>query len=321
MKTTSLQFNAYQNTTKTEVLESQLEPLKQLIQTPNLTELMVNPDGSVWTERAGRLVKTSIKLNTQLRLSVIRELAGFYDLVCNRDSPTLACRLPVFEAGRVQAVIPPISTGPMLSIRFPSRSKLALKHLIKYGSLTKEQAEELKSYVRSKKNILISGGTGSGKTTLANALLDIIKDERIVVIEDTPEISLRNENTLYWQTTPAFTSRDAVLTSLRVRPDRIILGEIRHGGDAQEWCKAALTGHPGSLATTHADSAAGARQRIRSLIQEVVVSPSDDLIDSAIDVSVFVSKRVEPATKKIIRKVEEIRLSKNFQTTLKERVA
>ena len=122
-----------QNTTKTEVLESQLEPLKQLINTPTLTELMVNPDGSVWIERAGRLVETNIHLNTQLRLSVIRELAGFYDLVCNRDSPTLACRLPVFEPGRVQAVIPPICNGPMLSIRFSSHSKLTLKHLIKSG--------------------------------------------------------------------------------------------------------------------------------------------------------------------------------------------
>lgn len=315
MKSTALKYDA--PIIAAGVLESQLEPLRDLIQTPTLTELMVNPDGSVWIEKSGRLVQTPLCLNANLRYSVIRELAGYYDLVCNRDSPTLACKLPVLALGRVQALIPPITDGPMFSIRFPSRSKLTLKNLVKLGALDDSQVEQLTDYVRNRKNILIAGGTGSGKTTLSNALLDLITDERIVVIEDTPEISLKNKNTVYWQTSTSFTPRDAVKTALRVRPDRIILGEVRDGA-ALEWVKAALTGHPGSLCTIHADSAEGVRQRVKSLIQEAVADPSDDLIDSAIDVSVFVSKKIDRQKNRIIRKVEEIRAFKDFQTTSKE---
>lgn len=300
----------------TQILASLLDPLRQLIESPTLTELMVNPDGSVWTEIDGRMVATDLYLNASHRYSTIRALAGYFDLVCNRDSPTLACRLPVFAPGRVQAVVPPITDGPMISIRFPSRKKLSLKDLIDLGALDALQVTQLRAMVSARKNILIAGGTGSGKTTLANALLDLIYGERILIIEDTPEIVLDNPNTVYWQTNATFTARDAVKTALRVRPDRIILGEVRDSA-AYEWTRATLTGHPGSLCTVHASSAEGVRSRMISLMHEAVLTSTEelnDLIDSAIDVVVFVSKTIIPASKEILRKVDTILVPKESQS-------
>ena len=298
----------------TQILSAQLKPLRTLLESPSLTELMLNPDGSVWIEKGGRLTPTSIRMSVSHRFSIIRELAGLYDLICNRDSPTLACRLPVIALGRVQAVVPPITDGPMITIRFPARTKLTLRSLVKLATLDQSQADQLTEMVRSRQNIVIAGGTGSGKTTLANALLDLISNERVLIIEDTPEILVRNPNTLYWQTNSTFTARDAVKTALRVRPDRIILGEVRDSA-AYEWTRAALTGHPGSLCTVHASSAAGVRQRMTSLMHEAVLTSTEELnelIDSAIDAVVFVSKTVD-ASKKILRKVETVFVPKQSQ--------
>ncbi len=161
--------------------------------------------------------------------------------------------------------------------------------------MSASQARQLRSLVASRKNIVIAGGTGSGKTTLAIALLDEIKDERLLIIEDTPEITLNNLNTLYWLTTHVFSARDAVKTALRVRPDRIILGECRDGA-ALDWLKAAQTGHPGSLCTIHASSAEGAYERLRQLVQEVVDNPSDEQIYPAVDYVVFIARKGKKRT-------------------------
>ena len=303
--------NATHQLHTTPVLESLLVPLKEYIFCPAVTDLMVNPDGSIHIDKAGRLISTSKSLSKTDRFSILRELAGFYDLVINKESPELACKLPGDIPGRVQAFIPPITDGPSFCIRFPARSKLSLKQLVKRQFMTQEQADSLVSYVQARKNILIAGGTGSGKTTLANALLDVIRDERLVIIEDTSEIIVKNVNTVYMFTLSHFTARDAVRTSLRYRPDRIILGEVRDGA-ALEWVKASLTGHPGSLVTLHADSAAGVRDRLYSLIQEAVPNPSYQQIDSAVDYAVFVSR--DP---KGFRKLQQITALKELREQIK----
>ena len=284
------------------VLDDQLQPLKPYMEKPSVTELMVNSDGSVWIDKAGRLTQIPyFSLSPHHRMSIIRELAGDWDLVCTSQSPTLACKLPGDIAGRVQAVIPPITEGPEICIRFPSRTKLSLKALVRKGTLTPAESDELSALVLSRRNIVIAGGTGSGKTTLAMALLDLLRSERICVIEDTPEIVLANKNTNYWLTSTTFTPRDAVKTSLRFRPDRIILGEIRDGGAALEWCKAAQSGHPGSICTIHASDAEGVKRRIFALMQEVVVTPNKELIDAAIDCVVFIAKTSRQSLRKVQR--------------------
>jgi type IV secretion system protein VirB11 len=277
---------------------------------------MVNADGSVWIDKAGDVSYTSVSLSVPHRLSIIRELAGLYGLVCTRDSPTLACRLPGFWCtGRVQAVIPPISDGPELCIRFPSRTKLTLEDLVGKGMLTRAQAKRLNRLVMSRCNGVIAGGTGSGKTTLLVALLDLIENERLGIIEDTPEVFLNNKNTFYWQTNPTFSARDAVKTSLRYRPDRIILGEVRDGAATLEWLKASSTGHPGSVCTIHANSAAAVHNRMYALMQEEVVTPSNDLINDASDYVVYIEKTINNRNRKVVRKVQEILTSKSSKET------
>jgi type IV secretion system protein VirB11 len=301
----------HEQTSSTLVLDRLLDPLKPYIEKPSVTELMVNSDGSVWIDDAGELTKTDLVLSTQQRFSITRSLAGYYDLVCTRDSPTLSCRLPVIYPGRVQAVVPPITYGPEICIRFPSRTKLTLEDLIERRTVTKFQAKQLASFVYAKENIVIAGGTGSGKTTLATALLDLILDERLCIIEDTPEIVLNNENTNYWLTNPTFTARDAVKAALRFRPDRIILGEVRDGA-ALEWCKAAQSGHNGSVCTVHASSADGVRRRMYALMQEVVLTPSDELLDAALEHLVFIEKVNGQ------RKVQTILTPKTFSKETKQ---
>jgi type IV secretion system protein TrbB len=307
-----------QQTNSTRVLEAQFAPLEDYIKDPSVTDLMINSDGSVWIDNGrGSPKSIDVTLTKAHRFSIIHELAGYHDLICARESPTLACRLPAFWegcGGRVNAIVPPISDAPEMCIRFPSRVKLSLEDLVAKKTLTRLQARQLRRCVREKRNIVIAGGTGSGKTTLANALLDLITDERLGIIEDTPEIFLNNKNTYYWATTATFSARDAVKASLRHRPDRIILGEVRDSA-ALDWCKAAQSGHPGSVCTVHASSAAGVHSRIYSLMQEVVVTPSDELIDSAIDVTVFMD-RVTTRSNATVRKVQEILDSS--KTSLKE---
>jgi pilus assembly protein CpaF len=235
--------------------------LEPLLKNPEITEIMVNGPESVYVERAGLLEKSTVRFRDeqQLRTVIERILAPIGRRV-DESQPTADGRLS--DGSRVNAVLPPLSLiGPVLTIRkFPTRN-LTSEDLVRLGTLTREASEFLQACVRAKKNIVVSGGTGSGKTTLLNALSNFIPPgERVVTIEDSAELRLAGEHVVRLESRPSnlegkgrVSIRDLVINALRMRPDRIVVGEVR-GEEALDMLQAMNTGHDGSLTTAHANS-------------------------------------------------------------------
>ena len=221
-------------------------------------------------------------------------MAGYHGLIVNQDNPELSTQLPVFYGGRFHALIPPVVSSPTFVIRIPAKNTLSLSDLCDNNTITMSEYNSLYASLMARKNIIIAGATSSGKTTIANALLKTILDvsplERFIVIEDNPEILINSENSTKILVNSRFSHRDAVISSLRMRPDRIIIGEIRDGATAIELCKAWRTGHPGGITTIHASSADDVSKRLYNLFQEVVMKPDKTLIESAVEIVVFCEK-------------------------------
>ncbi len=236
-------------------------PLEPLLQSAEITEIMVNGPGHVFVEKEGRLEKTDIRfINDQQLLTIIERILAPIGRRIDESQPYVDGRLP--DGSRINAVIAPLSlSGPVLTIRKFSKQKLQAADLVRFGSLTQEAADFLNACVRARKNIVVSGGTGSGKTTLLNVLSTFIPDdERIVTIEDSAELQLAQAHVVRLEGRPAnlegkgqVTIRDLVINALRMRPDRIIVGEVR-GSEALDMLQAMNTGHDGSLTTGHANS-------------------------------------------------------------------
>ena len=238
-----------------------LRPIQHLILDPDISEIMVNGPEQIFIEKAGYLQAVpGIKLTPESLIVAVKNIARRLGDDISEAKPILDSRLP--DGSRVAAVIPPCSIhGVALTIRKFNSRRFKMKDLIEVGTLTAELAAQLEDYVAQRKNILISGGTSSGKTTLANILAEFIPDhERIILIEDTAEIQIQKENVLRFEARreqnglPAVTIRDLLKATLRHRPDRIILGEIR-GGEAFDLLQLLNTGHSGTLSTVHANSA------------------------------------------------------------------
>jgi len=248
-----------------------LRPIEELILDDDISEIMVNPDGRVFTERMGVLTwKDTVHMNQSTLEAAVKSIARQLGDDVSDEKPLLDARLP--DGSRVAAVMPPCSIGGItLTIRKFTARRFTIADLIERGTLTPELAELLERCIRDRKNLLISGGTGTGKTTLLNILADFISDDdRIVVIEDTAEIHIRKSNLVRFEArreqpdTPAVPIRDLLKASLRHRPDRIIVGEIR-GGEAFDLLNALNTGHSGSISTVHANTARGALSRFENL--------------------------------------------------------
>jgi pilus assembly protein CpaF len=239
-------------------------PLQPLLDNPEISEVMVNGAGKIYIERKGKLTKTNIVFeNDEQVLRIIDRIILPLGRRIDADSPTVDARLP--DGSRVNAVIHPVAIdGPTITIRKFQKDKLTINQLIELGSINRNMAEFIRACVISRLNILISGGTGSGKTTLLNILSGYIPmDERIVTIEDAAELKLQQDHVVRLETKPAdiegkhqVTIRDLVRNSLRMRPDRIVVGEVR-GGEALDMLQAMNTGHDGSLTTLHANSPRG----------------------------------------------------------------
>jgi pilus assembly protein CpaF len=254
-----------------------LRPIEYLILDPEISEIMVNGSGRIFVERHGDLDEIADVRLTEKNLQVaVRNIARSLGDEINEAQPLLDSRLP--DGSRVAAVIPPCSIGgTTLTIRKFHSQRFAAEELVRIGSLTPALLEELQGAIESRQNILISGGTGTGKTTLLNALANFISDgERIVVIEDTAEIQLEKPNVVRFEARreqpgiPAVTIRDLVRATLRHRPDRILLGEVR-GGEAFDLLQALNTGHSGTLSTIHANSAQQAIARLTSCVLQAGV--------------------------------------------------
>jgi pilus assembly protein CpaF len=249
-----------------------LRPIQHLILDPDISEIMVNGPERIFIERAGRLEGVpDVKLTPESLIVAVKNIARRLGDDISELKPILDSRLP--DGSRVAAVLPPCSIhGVALTIRKFNSHKFKMQDLVEAGTLTVELAERLANYVTNRKNILISGATSSGKTTLANILTETIPDqERIVLIEDTAEIQIQKPNVLRFEArpqengVPAVTIRDLLKATLRHRPDRIILGEIR-GGEAFDLLQLLNTGHSGTISTLHANSALQGISRFASCV-------------------------------------------------------
>jgi pilus assembly protein CpaF len=276
-------------------------PLQRLLDDPSITEIMVSGPGMVYVEQHGKLTRSPARFvsEEQLRM-VIERIVSRVGRRIDESSPLVDARLP--DGSRVNAVIPPIAfSGASLTIRKFSRDPFQIADLIGFGTLTPEMAELLRACVEARLNVIVSGGTGTGKTTLLNVLSSFIPEgERIVTIEDAVELQLQQEHVVRLEARPAniegrgeITIRDLVRNSLRMRPDRIVVGEVR-GGECLDMLQAMNTGHDGSLSTVHANSPRDAIARLETLVlmagMDLPLRAVREQIASAVDVIVQLSR-------------------------------
>ena len=266
--------------------------IRNALDAADTIEIMANPDGSVWIEKAGiGLVVSEHTLDASDRERVIRLVASGVGEAANRASPIVSAELPG-SGERFEGLLPPVSTAPCFSIRKPATTPFELDDYVDQGALSSALCAALRESVANRANILIAGGTSSGKTTFTNALLaePAFQDDRIVILEDTRELCCAAPNRVQLRTHRGSASlQQLVRSTLRLRPDRIIVGEVR-GAEALDLLKAWNTGHPGGITTLHANSAYGALRRLEQLTLEASSRAPFDLIAEAIDVVVFMSR-------------------------------
>jgi type IV secretion system protein VirB11 len=263
------------------------------LEDPIIVEVMLNPDGRLWVDRlSGGLADTGECLAAADGERIVRLVAHHVGAEVHPASPRVSAELP--ETGeRFEGLLPPVVTAPAFAIRKPAIAVFTLEDYVAAGIMAEAQAETLRKAVRERRNILVAGGTSSGKTTLVNALLaEVAKTtDRVVLIEDTRELQCSSPNLVALRTRDGVASlSDLVRSSLRLRPDRIPIGEVR-GAEALDLLKAWGTGHPGGVGTIHAGTALGALRRLEQLIQEAVITVPRALIAETIDVIAVLSGR------------------------------
>lgn len=256
-------------------------------------EVMVNPDGKLWLDRHGEgRLDTGERLAPAEAERIVRLVASHIRAECHAGNPIVSAELP--ESGeRFEGLLPPVAAAPCFAIRKPASVLYRLDDYLAAGILAPAQAAALGKAVRDRRNIVVVGGTSSGKTTLVNALLAeiAVTGDRVVLIEDTRELNCAADDVVALRTKPGVASLAVLVRStLRLRPDRIVVGEIR-GAEALDMLKAWNTGHPGGITTVHANSARGGLYRLEQLIQEAVVTVPRRLIAEAVDVVVFIEGR------------------------------
>jgi len=286
-----------------------LDVLQPLVDDPTITEIMVNGHQELFIERAGRVIRVEDAFESKERLEdIIQSIVAKVNRTVNESSPIVDARLP--DGSRVNVVLPPIALkGPTMTIRKFPENPLTIRDLVSIGALSQEAATLLQIFVKSKYNIFIGGGTGSGKTTFLNALSQWIpSDERIITIEDSAELQIRTvPNLVSLETRNANTEgkgeisiRDLIRTSLRMRPNRVIVGEVR-GAECLEMLQAMNTGHDGSLSTGHANSSKDMLSRLETMVLSAAPLPLTVIrqqISSAIDILIHLS-RIRDSTRKV----------------------
>ena len=287
-----------------------LDILQPLIENKEISEIMINGCDDVFIEKNGKVIRLDVKFeNKQILENIVQKIVSTVNREVNEKTPIVDARLK--DGSRVNVVLPPIAlNGPIVTIRKFPDTPFTIEKMIEIGSITQEVADFLHKLVISKYNIFISGGTGSGKTTFLNALSNYIpKDERIITIEDSAELQIKNvENIVRLETrnkntegTGEITIRDLIKSSLRMRPDRIVVGEVR-GAEALDMLQAMNTGHDGSLSTGHANSAIDMLSRLETMVLTGVDFPISAIrkqIASAIDIIVQIG-RLRDKSRKVL---------------------
>jgi len=284
-------------------------PLERLLADDSVSEIMVNGADEIWVERQGRLYQTNVQFNDESHLRrIINKMVAQVGRRIDESSPMVDARLP--DGSRVNAVIPPLSlSGPLVTVRKFSNKRLDLTEMVRLGTLSSDTVDFLQRCVLAELNVLISGGTGSGKTTMLNALSQAISDsERIVTIEDAAELALKQNHVLRLESRPKniegqgeVTIRELVRNALRMRPDRIIVGEVR-GAESLDMLQAMNTGHDGSLTTVHANSPRDALARVETMVlmagYDLPLRAIRQQIASALDLVIHL-ERLEDGTRRV----------------------
>jgi len=301
-----------------------LGPLEPLLADPTISEIMVNGPYCVYVERAGKLELTATKFkDNEHVMNVLNRIVSSVGRRIDESSPMVDARLA--DGSRVNAIIPPLAlTGPTITIRKFAKNPITVNDLVRFGSVTPKMMSFLEACVKGKMNIIVSGGTGSGKTTLLNVLSGFIPNsERIVTIEDAAEIQLRQNHVITLESRPPnsenagqVTIRDLVRNALRMRPDRIIVGEVR-SGETLDMLQAMNTGHEGSLTTAHANSPRDLMSRLETMVlmsgMEIPVRAIREQISSALDLIVHQS-RIKDGTRKIVSITEVVGMEGDIVT-------
>ena len=304
-----------------QTLRDHLAPLAQALSDPAVSDILVNGHAEVYVERAGRLHETQLQFPNEASLdSAVRNIAQFVGRSISETEPLLDARLP--DGARVTVIMPPVARqGIYLAIRKFQREVMNLERLVQLDTMSEETAEFLTACVRSARNLLVTGGTGSGKTSLLNVLSSRIQlDQRILVLEDSSELQLQQPHVITLETRPAdrdgrgaVTMRDLLRTSLRMRPDRIVIGEVR-GPEALDLVQAMTSGHRGSMSTTHANNPFDALARLETLcMMSDVKLPLHALrtqIASSIDLLVQIA-RFPDGSRKVTHVSEVLTLTKD----------
>jgi pilus assembly protein CpaF len=300
-------------------------PIEKLLADDSVTEIMVNGPRDVWIERRGQLHPTAVRFNDDAHVRrIIAKIAASVGRRVDESSPMLDARLP--DGSRINAVLPPLSlSGPLLTIRKFGRERLKFADMVRIGTVSQDAVDLLQACLQARLNILVSGGTGSGKTTMLNAMSsEISEDERIVTIEDAAELRLNQRHVLRLESRPAniegegqVAIRDLVRNSLRMRPDRIIVGEVR-GAEALDMLQAMNTGHDGSLSTVHANSPRDALSRVETMVlmagYDLPMRAIRQQVASAVDLILHL-ERLADGTRRVTAITEVMRIEGEVITT------
>ncbi len=298
----------YLNNTNEKTLDffyNSLGVIKKYLDDPNVTDLMLNPDGSLWLETfSAGTIKTNDHIAWEQAEQIIRVVSGMSGKYFDEANPSVATEL-IGNGERFQGVMPPQSTAPIFTIRKKPIKIFSLSDYLDDNAVTKEQHYYLKKAVLARKNILIAGATGSGKTTFANAILKEVAtlNVRVAILEDTYELQCSSPNNYKFKTTEQVSMQRLLKDTLRMNIDSIVVGEVR-GQEALDLLKAWNTGHPGGVATIHSDSGLEALYRLEQLILEGSIHAQQHLIANAINVVVFLAKN--NLRKRVVQEILEV---------------
>lgn len=296
-----------QQTRLSELLTSALGAgIETLLRDEEISEIRLNSDGTIWGNRLGQgKFQASVTISPENAKRAIYAVAYGVGEICNEGKPAISAELPL-TGERFQGVIPPLAKSPVFVIRKKAVRIFSLEDLCAQGVVSQEGVSALREAVLSRKNILVVGGTDSGKTTFVNALLRVVEEttDRIVILEDTQELQCRGKDVEYLHTKEGIASlKDLVRYTLRLSPDRVVIGEVR-GSEALDLLKAWNTGHPGGVSTVHANSAEKGLLRLEQLVQEGGVTPSRAMIAEAVNVLVYMEKR---GTRRVVKDIIQVK--------------
>lgn len=292
------------------------EDILKLKNNPDVIEIMLNPDNKLWVDTLTKgMYFTGIEVNPEKSRTIINLVANSVGTTITEKRPKISAEIPG-DGSRFEGILPPITKNPSFTIRKKALLVFTLDDYVKNNSMTERQKEILIKAVYERKNILVIGGTSSGKTTLTNAIINEMSclNQRLLILEDTQEIQSKAENTVFFKTSDTVNMQDLLKSCMRYRPDRIIIGEIR-SGEALDLLTAWNSGHPGGISTIHSDTPVGGLKQLEQYIQRVSVSKQQELIAMTVNYLVVI---VKENNTRVVKEIKEVKGFENGKYILED---